>query len=213
MWKRTAITLFYLTICLSLTNCQQSRPILADQPESQGYVSYESPDNLIMNFTEAWRGLDIAEYRDFVLYDGEACDLGWETYEAFKFYFMSPSPEFGSSWGYDTEVERTAALFSGNPSRDGRLPGVDYIELDFYALGEWLSPTNPETVEGDRYPEGTLWCDYSTDMTITLKSDQGRGAVSAFTIRDTVRFYVIPVCFDGDTEYRLWKWFDLDRGK
>ena len=212
MFKRTAISLFCLLFCLSLLNCQQSRPVLYEDTEGKGYRDYDSPDNLIMNFTDAWCRLDIQEYRDQVLYSGAKVSTDALSYEPFKFYFIEPDDNYGLAWAYDEEVEHTAALFSGLPSRSGSLPGVEHIDLQFFSLGEWMSPENPYDVQGDRYPLGTLYRNYATDMQITLKRQRADTGAITMSVRDTVRFYVIPVAIGGDVEYRIWKWMDLDRG-
>ena len=176
------------------------------------YLAYDSPDNLIHNFIEAWNYMDFPEYRDNILYDGEQLATDGSAYEAFKFYFIEPDDTYGPSWGIEEEKTHTEALFSGNPSQDGTTPGVESISLRFENLSVWSPPTNPFEVEGDPYPAGTQYRRYQTDMDINLKGTIEGSEVNVLLVYDKVEFYVIPVEVDGATEYRLWKWRDIDNG-
>ncbi|MBC8367186.1 hypothetical protein H8E52_07240 [bacterium] len=173
------------------------------------YLDYTTPDNLMANFVEAWNHMDFAEYRDQILYDGEEMASDGGTYEAFKFYFIEDTGE-GPSWGIEEEKAHTQALFSGNPSQDGATPGVESIDLRFNPASVWSVPDNPFEVQGDTFPVGTQFRSYLTDMTINLKGTIEGSEVNVLLVRDTVRFYTIPV--DGDN-YRLWKWIDISQGE
>jgi len=175
-----------------------------DGPE---YLPYDTRDNLITNFVEAWNHMDFGEYRDNILYDGQMEAPNDQTYEAFKFYFIENDDTYGDSWGVEEEKTHTEALFSGNPALDGS-PGVSGIDLSFSSVSVWSTPTNPLFVEGDEYPSGTQFRRYQTDMSITLKGTNNQG-YSGYEINDVVEFYSIPVDVNGSTEYRLWKWLDI----
>jgi len=212
MLKRITVFTFALGISILLVGCGRNVLDAADIPTGPEYASYTSPDGLIENFAEAWRHRDIVEYRDCVLYDGAALASDGLAYEPFMFYFIRPDAEYGSAWDYEAECEHSEALFSGNPARGGAVPGVDHIELSLLPMGDWEAPGNPLGIGGDAYPEGTLSCDFATDMEITLKGSVA-GGIDALYVRDRVRFYAIPVDAGGAVEYRLWKWMDLDNGQ
>ena len=91
------------------------------------------------------------------------------------------------------------------------------IDLTLIKNQDWLPPTDPDDVEGDPYPDGTLKVIYESDMLITLKGTIPDTDVTGFTVDDRLQFHVIPVLVNegtGDerTEYRLWKWRDLFAG-
>jgi len=176
------------------------------------YLPYTTTDNLIQNFIEAWNHMDYPEYRDNILYDGQELASDGANYEAFKFYFIEPDDTYGPSWGIEEEKAHTEALFSGDVSQDGSTPGVESITLHFENLSTWSPPTNPFEVEGDSYPSGTQYRRYQTDMDINLKGTIEGTEVNVLLVHDKVEFYVIPVDVDGSTEYRLWKWRDIDNG-
>ena len=152
--------------------------------------------------------MDIAEYRDVILYAGDPLAREEDYYAEFKFYFIEDTDE-GPSWGIEEEKSHTQSLFSGDPSQDGHTPGVETVDLRFNALGEWSEPDNPLDVDGDEFPEGTLYRNFQTDLTLNLNGTIEGSQVNVLLVRDTVRFYVIPM--DGG-EYRLWKWIDVGQG-
>ena len=207
-------TLFILAVALLASSGCLFTPQEKVGGEDPGpeYLSYDTADNLILNFKEAWNHMDFQEYRDNILYNGEMASPDGEDYEAFKFDFILPDDNYGPSWGIEEEKSHTEALFSGNSSADGTTPGVESITLHFENLSVWSVPTNPFNVEGDSYPAGTQFRRYQTDMDINLKGTIQDSDVNVLLVNDTVEFYVIPVDVDGSTEYRLWKWLDLDQG-
>jgi len=174
------------------------------------YYPYDSPDNLIANFTEAWNHMAFAEYRDNILYDGVELATDGMAYEAFKFYFIIPDDVYGPFWEHEAEIEHTEGLFSGDDALDGS-PGVKVIQLRFTPLTFWNIPDNPFEVAGDGYPEGTLHHRYATDLSIELKGVNHDG-FSGYEVDDHVEFYAIPVGDPEHPEYRLWKWFDIGNG-
>ncbi len=207
-------TLFILAVALLASSGCLFNPTEKVGPDDPGpeYLNYNTAENLIQNFKEAWNHMDYTEYRDHILYDGEAAAPDGEDYEAFKFYFIEDDGEYGDSWGVEEEKIHTEALFSGNSSQDGDTPGVESISLTFENLSVWSVPTNPFNVEGDSYPAGTQFRRYQTDMDINLKGTIEGTEINVLLVNDTVEFYVIPIDVDGSTEYRLWKWLDLDQG-
>ncbi len=209
MTRKTALVPLLLVASLIL-GCSSSTDPETEDPTTE-YI-WESPGDAILSFTEIWNHMDFAEYRDYALYDGEELAIDGATYEAFKFYFIDDTGEFGPVWGIEEEKEHTEALFSGNPSQDGTTPGVEGIDLNFVPAGDWAAPDNPIEVEGDEYPDGTQYRTYQTDLTVNLKGTIEGTPVNVLLVRDTVRFYVIPVGDPENPEYRLWKWFDIQQG-
>lgn len=197
-----------LTIILSalvLAGCSNSTDPADEGPE---YLDYSTPDNVIDNFVTSWNEMDIAEYRDVLLYTGDPLGREEGVYAEFKFYFIEDTGE-GPYWGLDAERTHTGALFGGNSSPDGTTPGVESVDLRFNAAGDWSAPDNPFEVQGDEYPDGTLYRTYQTDASFYLRGAIEGSQVNVLLVRDTVRFYVIPI---GEGEYRLWKWLDIDPG-
>lgn len=209
--KRARLTtLLILAVALLATSgCLFSPPEKNDDntPPAVEFGSYATPDGLVDNFVTAWEYMVISEYRDNILYPGTE-------YNSFVFYLlpdaMDPNgEELPDSWGYDEEVDHISGLFSGNPSEDGSTPGVESISLELEPFGTWNAPSDPYQVEGDAYPEGTMARRYRTDMTITLEGENP-GGYNGFLINDVIELYAIPVSTDGSTEYRLWKWRDIN---
>ncbi len=197
-------------IAALILGCSSSSDPGTGDPASE--YNWESPGDAIGSFTEIWNHMDFAEYRDFALYDGEELATDGAAYSAFKFYFVDDTGEYGPFWGCEEEKEHTEALFSGNPSQDATTPGVESVALNFVPAGAWSDPDNPLEVEGDEYPDGTQYRTYQTDLTVNLKGTIEGTEVNVLLVRDTVRFYVIPVGDPENPEYRLWKWMDLTQG-
>ncbi len=196
----------------------------------ESYEPYYDPDpivamdNLVTNFRIAWERMDIAEYRDNILYDGIDLAPDGEAYAPFTFYFdqagAEPGQTFPDSEDYFREVERATNMFSGQPGEnpvDGsEVPGIQSIALDLTADGIWADPADPDHVEGDAYPEGTKVRFYHTNMNITLQSNIGDSNINAWLVQDRLRFHLIPVQVEDEdnpgtflTVYKLWKWRDI----
>jgi hypothetical protein len=203
--KRVAWVLTAILASLLVSGCSNSTDPVDEGPE---YLDYSTPDNVIDNFVTAWNEMDIAEYRDVILYAGDPLTREEDYYAEFKFYFIDYYSE-GLLWNLEEEQTHTQALFSGEPNDTGITPGVESIDLRFNAAGVWSAPDNPLEIFGDEYPAGTLFRNYLTDAVLNLKGTIEGTDVNVLLIRDTVRFYVIPV--EGG-EYRLWKWVDIEQG-
>jgi hypothetical protein len=202
MMKRAVWLITILSATLLLISCSSSTDPVDEGPE---YLDYSTPDNVIDNFVTAWNEMDIAEYRDVILYAGDPLAREEDYYAEFKFYFID-----GFSWGLEDEETHTEHMFSGEPSNGGSTPGVQDIDLFFSPSGDWQSPDNPYWVEGHTYPEGTVYRNYQTDLTVSLNGTVEGTEVNVLLVRDIVRFYVIPL--DDGTGYRLWKWMDVGQG-
>ena len=202
---RVAWVLTAILASLLVSGCSNSTDPVDEGPE---YLDYSTPDNVIDNFVTAWNEMDIAEYRDVILYAGDPLTREEDYYAEFKFYFIDYYSE-GLLWNLEEEQTHTQALFSGDPGSGGITPGVESVSLRFNAAGLWTAPDNPIEVFEDEYPIGTRYCTYLTDMTIILTDTIEGSDVNVLLVRSTVRFYVIPV--EGG-EYRLWKWIDIEGG-
>ena len=192
---------------LATVSCSENTGIDILPEEIPEYSDYSTPDSLIANFVIAWNWMDLTEYRDHLLHDGELAAPDGGFYAAFKFYFIVPSDTYGPSWGIEEEKDHTGELFSGNDALNGD-PGVKGITLRFVPLSEWTELTEPGDVDGDTYPEGTQFRSYVTDLNIELKGPNGDD-FNGYEVNDQIEFYVIPVDIEGATLWRLWKWRDM----
>jgi hypothetical protein len=180
------------------------------------YESAADPDGCVRNFVEAWESMDIDAYRNLVLYDGVLAADDGRVYEPFTFYFIDYARNPAHFQSYDEEVANVGRMFSGNPGKGGKVPGIQRISVTMHKNREWDVPTG-ETVLGDAYPPGTLRCVFDVAAFMELKSTiAGRDgqAPTGFTLNRRQEFYAIPVRVAGAqemglSEYRMWKWIEL----
>ncbi|MBN2169854.1 MAG: hypothetical protein JW819_00875 [Candidatus Krumholzibacteriota bacterium] len=224
-WNRAPL----LTIALAVLAAVLAGGCLFSPPEKdQGgggttvtYHAYTAPESLALNFVKCWEARDIAEYRDQILYDGILEATDGEVYAAFTFYPVEGEydPNTGEPlqpYLYEQEWQAVQRLFAGNDGWDGEnvIPGVRSIEAVLSPGGaDWATPPTSD-VEGDAFPDGTQWKRYSTSVLFTLKGTIPGTEINGFNVVDALDFYVIPVTVgegdDAHTEYRIWKWRDID---
>lgn len=194
---------------------EKAPPRAGLRPDGHGYyAAYLDPDRVATNFGIAWPTLDAEEYSERILYDSMENAPDGMAYRAFVFYFAegediwgNPLPVFWELW---EEIAGVIHLMSGEPGGGG-VPGVESIELTLTPDGPWEAPTNPDHVEGDPYPVGTLRRVYTADLLVVLAGDIPGDPTNAFQVQHQQEFHVIPVLVpipgqDPRVEYRLWKW-------
>jgi len=180
-------------------------------PPEDNHKPYPAPNDLVGAFVEIWQDGDLDVYRDRLLYDQAEVTSDGEAYSSFEFYFIEPDDSYGPSWDLEDELRHSGNIFSGEPSSDGSTPGVLSIALNLEALTDWVEPESP-FVEGDVYPEGTLFRRYRTDMDVNLDGTIEGTDINVLRVHDRIEFYAIPVDGIEGPGYRLWKWLDLDAG-
>jgi hypothetical protein len=170
------------------------------------YVAYTSPDGLVENFARSWRNMDIDEYADRVLYDGDLPAPDGRRYAAFVFYADPPLPDF-EQLDYGEELAHAGRIFSGDA---GRAPGVESIDLSLERLGNWEVLPDGGTLAGDAYPAGTLRALHGAELVLHLKASRADGSQAQLRARDPQELVLIPVLAvpGGPLEYRVWKWWD-----
>ena len=150
-----------------LVGCGESARTMGDPGPALAYVAYDSPDAVIANLERCWEGLDLAEYRDSVLYDGTNLCSDGRVHEPYGFWYdQSDDPELPDCDTYDLEIQRAAWLLSGLPSDS--LPGVKSIDLSFTPFGDWEPAADcddcpPDAVRREYLVEGVLTFKDATD--------------------------------------------------
>ncbi len=195
-------------------------------PQPREYVPYYDPDpttamnNLVENFITAWEKMDLAQYRDSILYQGTEAATDGELYQVFTFYYdRTLDPDLPETDVWDREILRATRMFGGLSGQDANgtiIPGIKSIDLELDANNLWANPLNPDDVDGDPYPVGTKWRSYKTQMLITLKSNIPDTDYNGWNVDDLLIFNVIPIRVENDnapgtyhTVYRIWKWRDV----
>ncbi|MBM4131289.1 hypothetical protein FJ250_09745 [bacterium] len=198
-----------LILSLLTGACAQSPLGPAPDPDSR-YLPYDTPDGLVENFARSWRQMDLAEYSDRVLYDGNLPAVDGERYRPFVFY-NEPGFAGAATLDYPTELKKAASIFSGE---HGRMPGVAAIELTLTRVGAWSELPAGGTLAGDRYPPGCLRARFDAVLVLRLRPGHPtRGDLSALRAARPQELAVIPVAAAGwageRPVYRLWKWWEL----
>lgn len=180
------------------------------------YLDYYDADattamnNLVANFVTAWERLDLAEYRDSILYNGTEPAPDDELYQVFTFYYdRSLDPDLPELDLYDREIQRATNMFGGQPGNG--VPGIKSISLDLTANGVWSANLSGTGEVQDPYPAGTMWRAYETNMLITLKANIGDSDINQWLVEDRLILHVIPVRVEGSAlhRYKIWKWRDV----
>jgi hypothetical protein len=172
------------------------------------------PDALAALFIQAWESMDPALYRDGVLYDGALPAVDGRLYAPFCFYFEDYGRRPEHYQRFAEEVANVERMFSGRPSRDGRLPGIASIDIRLTKEGDWLAVAAPR-IGGDDTPPGAQRCTFGSRALFRLKNGSSCGdesqAISGFAVDRRQEFVVIPVSAGQGRPggYRLWKWFEL----
>jgi hypothetical protein len=226
--RSKALPLLLLLSLLTLgAGCLFDTPVEPPPPpQPREYVPYYDPDpttamnNLVENFITAWEKLDLAQYRDSILYNAIELATDGLQYAPFTFYYdQSLDPDLPILELYDREIQRATRMFGGLPGQDADgtiIPGIKSIDLDLTANNSWSNPLNPDDVDGDPYPVGTKMRSYNTQMLITLKSNIPGTEFNGWKVEDLLIFHVIPVRIENlnapgtyHTVYRIWKWRDV----
>ena len=183
------------------------------------FTSYESavdPDGCVRNFAEAWQNTDIDAYANLVLYSGDETAADGKHYEPFTFYFIDFGRNPESYQGYEVEVANVGRMFSGNPGKGGRVPGIERISVTMHKNGDWRSPAGDQVL-GHDYPPGTRRCVFDVAAFMELKGTMVGSdgePQNGFGLDRRQEFFVIPVRLadggeTGLSEYRIWKWVEL----
>jgi hypothetical protein len=210
--------LFTIALLLGGSDCDRA---LGPGDLADDTVPFEppiDPDALIDNFIRAWETMDLEAYGDHILYDGELSSPDGRTYAPFVFYFIDYPQNSAQVQGYEAELANAGRIFSGNPGRNGEVPGIAGITLRMMKRQDWTDPVG-ERVHGDPYPQGSKRCVFDIDMFFALASEYvpraGAEPMTGFTVTHRQEFHVIPVQIGepgaGYTEYRMWKWQELQR--
>lgn len=186
-----------------------TKPPIEQPPEP--YLPYydadsqTAMDNLVANFQLAWEKMDLAEYRDSILYDGTVPATDGQLYAPFVFYYdrSTSDPNIPDDDDvYDREIQRAENMFGGLPGQDaeGKIyPGIKEIAFQLTANEQWANPLDPSQVEGDEYPTGTKQRPFETHLFITLKSAiQGSNNITAWDVQDRLILYIIPVQIENE---------------
>lgn len=190
-------------------------PVLPD------YLPYFNADpttamnNLVANFVTAWERMDLAEYRDSILYNGTEAAPDGELYQVFIFtYDRSLDPDLPEFDLYDREIQRVTNMFGGLPGHG--VPGFRSISLDLTANGVWSANLSGTGEVQDPYPAGTMWRAYESNMLITLKSNIGDTDINQWLVEDRLVLHLIPIRVENanapgtyHTRYKIWKWRDV----
>ncbi len=206
------LTLLFLGLLLA-AGCDDDARLIVDPPASP-YVAYDSPDHLVANLALAWERLDLAEYRDSILYDGVELATDGNAYEPFTFYYdRSLDPDLPEYDSYEREIVRAVGMMSGLPGQDSDgnvIPGIKSISITLTPIGPWADPLNPDEIDGDPYPAGTTWRSYDADIEVTLKANIGGTDINGWLVETTFIFHCIPVQAEGGTRWKLWKWREVN---
>ncbi len=197
-----------LILALLTPACAQHPLGPAPNPE-YSYLPYDTPDGLVENFARSWRQMDLAEYGDRVLYDGNLPAVDGKRYRSFVFY-NEPGFAGEATLDYATELAKARSIFSGV---HGRMPGVASIELSLVRVGAWTELPAGGSLAGDPYPPGCLRACFATLLVLHLRPGHPtRGALRELRADAPQELVLIPVpAAGGEIGYRLWKWWELDK--
>lgn len=188
-------------------------PQVSPPPEYLDYYDADAEtamNNLVANFVTAWERMDLAEYRDSILYNGTEPAPDEELYRVFIFtYDRTLDPNLPEVDLYDREIQRVTNIFGGQPGQG--VPGIKSISLDLTANGVWSANLSGTGAVQDPYPAGAKWRAYESNMLITLQSNIGDSNINQWLVEDRLVLHVIPVHVEGSTlhRYKIWKWRDV----
>ena len=190
--------------------CDEDSKRTLNPPPGPDYLANNSPDSVIANLALALGAMDAEGYAA-LLYDGIEPATDGLAYAPYKFYFdRGADPDLPELYLIERELACMGAMLSGEPGIDdggNPVPGLHGFALDLAAHGAWAAPGDI-AVDDDAYPVGTLWRSYDTAILITLKANYGEN-INAWSISDRLVAYCIPVEVGGETEWRLWKWYEI----